>query len=44
MKAALIVFILLLGLDLHGRWTGESYSFDFFGSNGLGNAIKKAGG
>jgi hypothetical protein len=43
-KLVAIIFILLLGLDFHGRWTGESYQFNLFGKNAIGDVVKSAGG
>lgn len=41
-KFGLIIVVLIIGLDLQGRWTGESMSWDLLGQNPLGTSIRTA--
>ena len=41
-KAALIFLVVLVGLDLFGRWTGRSFSLDLLHPNQIGGTINQA--
>lgn len=41
-KAAVAFAVVLIGLDLYGRWTGTSWHANLLGPNGIGTAIKNA--
>jgi hypothetical protein len=41
-KGAVILAIILIGLDLFGRWTGATFSLNLLGFNQIGSTVKGA--
>ena len=41
-KGAVVLAIILIGLDLFGRWTGATFTLDILKPNQIGSTIKGA--
>lgn len=41
-KAVAVLFVLIIGLDLYGRWTGKSFTFNLLGSNPIGALLNNS--
>lgn len=38
-RAVAVLFVLVIALDLYGRWTGKGFTLNLLGSNQIGSIL-----